>query len=84
MLAQLPQADPGGLTVAVQNGIVTLAGLLGSAEEHDLIQVAGLLTWNIHGVVDVVNNLGITQPGNLIHPAAPRGAAQAPTNSSAC
>ena len=41
MLAQLPQADPGGLTVAVQNGIVTLAGLLGSAEEHDLIQVAG-------------------------------------------
>ena len=41
MLAQLPQADPGGVTVAVRNGIVTLAGLLGSAEEHDLIQVAG-------------------------------------------
>ena len=62
MLAQLPQADPGGVTVAVRNGIVTLAGLLGSAEEHDLIQVAGLLAWDIDGVVDVVNNLGITQP----------------------
>ena len=62
MLAQLPQADPGGVTVAVRNGIVTLAGLLGSAQEHDLIQVAGRLTWDIDGVVDVVNNLGITQP----------------------
>ena len=36
MLAQLPQADSGGVTVAVRNGIVTMAGLLGSAEEHDL------------------------------------------------
>jgi hypothetical protein len=62
MLAQLPQADPGGVTVAVRNGIVTLAGLLGSAEEHDLIQVAGRVAWDIDGVVDVVNNLGITQP----------------------
>jgi len=62
MLAQLPQADPDGVTVAVRNGIVTMAGLLGSAEEHDLIQVAGRLAWDIDGVVDVVNNLGITQP----------------------
>ena len=62
MLAELPQADPGGVTVAVRNGIVTLAGLLGSAEEHDLIQVAGRVAWDIVGVVDVVNNLGITQP----------------------
>ena len=62
MLAQLPQADPGGVTVAVRNGIVTMAGSLGSAEEHDLIRVAGRLTWDIDGVVDVVNNFGITQP----------------------
>ena len=61
MLAQLPQADPGGVTVAVRTH-PTLAGLLGSAEEHDLIRVAGRLTWDIDGVVDVVNNLGITQP----------------------
>jgi CBS domain-containing protein len=62
MLAQLPQADPGDVTIAVRNGIVTLVGPLGSAEEHDLIRVAGRLAWDVDGVVDVVNNLGITQP----------------------
>ena len=62
MLAQLPQADPGGVTVQVRNGIVTLTGLPGPAEEHDLIRVADRLTWDIAGVVDVVNNLGTTQP----------------------
>ena len=62
MLAQLPQTDPDGVTVEVRNGIVTLTGLLGSAEQHDLIRVAGRLAWDIDGVVDVVNNLGITQP----------------------
>jgi len=62
MLAHLPQADAGGVTVTVRNGIVTLAGPLGSAEEHDLIRVAGRLAWDVDGVVDVVNNLGITQP----------------------
>ena len=62
MLAQLPQADPGDVTITVRNGIVTLAGLLGSAEEHDLIRVAGRLAWDVDGVVDVVNHLGITQP----------------------
>ena len=62
MLAQLPQADPGGVTVRVRNGIVILAGRLGAAEEHDLIRVAGRLAWDVDGVVDVVNNLGATQP----------------------
>jgi CBS domain-containing protein len=62
MLAQLPQVDLGGVTITVRNGIVTLAGLLGSSEEHDLIRVAGRLAWDVDGVVDVVNNLGITQP----------------------
>jgi len=66
MLAQLPQADLGGMTVTVRNGIVTLAGLLGSAEEHDLIRVAGRLAWDVDGVIDVVNNLGLTAP-----PASP-------------
>jgi len=71
MLAGLPQADPGNVTVAVRNGIVTLAGAFGSAEEHDLIRVAGRLAWDVDGVVDVVNNLGITQP--VTPPAAPHG-----------
>jgi len=61
MLTQLPQVDPGGVTITVRNGIVTLAGPLGSVEEHDLIRVAGRLAWDVDGVVDVVNNLGITQ-----------------------
>jgi CBS domain-containing protein len=62
MLAQLPQADPGGVAVEARNGVVTLAGMLGSAEQHDLIQVAGRLTWDIDGVVDVVNKLGTAEP----------------------
>jgi CBS domain-containing protein len=62
MLAQLPQVDQSDMTITVHNGIVTLAGLLGSAEEHDLIRVAGRLAWDVDGVVDVVNNLGTTQP----------------------
>jgi CBS domain-containing protein len=71
MLARLPQADPGGVTVAVRNGVVTLAGPLGSAEEHDLIRVAGRLSWDIDGVLDVVNNLGITQPVTSSTPRHP-------------
>ena len=43
MMAQLPQAEPDDVTITVHNGIVTLTGLLGSAEEHDLIRVAGRL-----------------------------------------
>jgi CBS domain-containing protein len=69
MLAQLPQADPDAVAVTVRNGIVTLEGPLGSAEEHDLIRVAGRLAWDVDGVVDVVNNLGITQ---LVTSPAPR------------
>jgi CBS domain-containing protein len=68
MLAQLPEAHPAGVTVTVHNGIVTLAGVLGSPEEHDLIRVAGRLAWDIDGVVDVVNNLGMTQPTVLSTP----------------
>jgi CBS domain-containing protein len=62
MLAELPQTDPGGVTAAVRNGIVTLTGVLGPAEEHDLIRVAGRLAWDVDGVVDVVNYLGTTEP----------------------
>jgi len=31
----------------VRNGVVVLAGQLGSAEQHDLIRVAARLTWDI-------------------------------------
>ena len=61
MLTQILLADPASVTTRVRNGIVTLAGQFGSAEQHDLIRVAARLTWDIDGVVDVVNKLGVVQ-----------------------
>jgi CBS domain-containing protein len=58
MLTEILLADPARVTVQVRNGIVTMAGQVGSAEQHDLIRIAVRLTWNIDGVVDVVNKLG--------------------------
>jgi CBS domain-containing protein len=63
MLTQILLADPASVTVGVHNGIVTLAGQPGSADQHDLIPVAVRLTWDIDGVVDVVNKLGEVVPG---------------------
>ena len=68
MLTQILLADPASVTVRVRNGVVALAGQLGSAEQHDLIRVAARLTWDIDGVVDVVNKLGAVQP---ITPSGP-------------
>ncbi len=62
MLTQILLADPASVTARVQNGVVTLAGQLGSAEQHDLIRAAVRLTWDIDGVVDVVNKLDTAQP----------------------
>ncbi len=58
MLTEILLADPARVTVQVRNGTVTMAGQVGSAEQHDLIRIAVRLTWNIDGVVDVVNKLG--------------------------
>ena len=62
MLTQILLADPASITVQVRNGIVTLAGQLGSAGKDDLIRAAVRLTWDIDGVVSVVNKLGAVQP----------------------
>ncbi len=62
MLTQILLADPASVTVRVRNGVVTLAGQPGFAEQHDLIRVAGRLAWDVDGVVDVVNRLGAAQP----------------------
>ena len=63
MLTQILLADPASITPRVRNGIVTLAGQPGPAEQRDLIPLAVRLTWDIDGVVDVVNNLGAAVPG---------------------
>jgi hypothetical protein len=71
MLTQILLADPARITVQVRNGIVTVAGQLGSAEQHDLIPIAVRLTWNIDGVVDVVNKLGTSITPSIPAPDLP-------------
>jgi CBS domain-containing protein len=53
--------DPATLTVTVKAGVVTLTGEPKPLEQPSLIPVAVRLTWEIDGVVDVVNEL--TVPG---------------------
>ena len=71
MLTQILHADPAGVTVQVRNGIVTLAGQLGFAGQHDLIRIAVRLTWDIDGVVDVVNKLGASITPSIPPPSLP-------------
>jgi CBS domain-containing protein len=47
-------ADPESVTVRVEDGIVTVSGQPG---QRDLIAVAIRLTWDVDGVVDVINKL---------------------------
>jgi CBS domain-containing protein len=71
MLTEILLADPARVTVQVRNGIVTLAGQLGSAEQHDRIRIAVRLTWNIDGVVDVVNKLAASITPSIPAPDLP-------------
>ncbi len=63
VLTQILLTDPASVTVRVHNGVVTLAGQPGSADQRDLIPVAVRLTWDIDGVVAVVNKLDEVVPG---------------------
>jgi CBS-domain-containing membrane protein len=63
MLAQVLLTDPAHIKVAVHKGIVTLAGQPGTADQRDLIPMAVRLTWDIDGVVDVVNKIAEATPG---------------------
>jgi CBS-domain-containing membrane protein len=73
MLTEILLADPARVTVQVRNGIVTMAGQVGSAEQHGLIRIAVRLTWNIDGVVDVVNKLGASITPCIPVPDLPYG-----------
>ncbi len=50
-------AEPESVTIAVKEGVVTLTGQPAQQDEQDMIAVAIRLTWDIDGVVDVVNKL---------------------------
>ena len=58
LLSQILLIDPAPITVRVRNGIVTLTGQPSTPDERELIPVAIRLTWDIDGVVDVVNKIG--------------------------
>ncbi len=62
MLTQILTADPAAITVRVHNGIVTLTGEPEPGGQGDLIPVVVRLTWDIDGVVDVVNKVGAVSP----------------------
>jgi CBS domain-containing protein len=58
LLSQILLIDPAPITVRVHNGIVTLAGHPDTPDERELVPIAMKLTWDIDGVVDVVNKIG--------------------------
>jgi CBS domain-containing protein len=68
MLTQVLLADPARVTARVRGGVVTLAGQLGPAGQADLRTAAIRLTWDIDGVVDVVNKLGAVSSPALPEP----------------
>ena len=63
LLSQILLTDPEAVTVRVHNGIVTLSGHPGTDDDRDLIPVMLRLTWDIDGVVDVVNKISAPMPG---------------------
>lgn len=58
LLDDLLHEDPGGVTAAVRNGVVTLTGSPPTGGDQDLIPVLIRLVWDVDGVVDVLDRLG--------------------------
>ncbi|HUK67932.1 MAG TPA: CBS domain-containing protein [Streptosporangiaceae bacterium] len=63
MLTEILFTGPDSVHVVVKDGVVVLTGQPGEPDQPDLIAVAEMLTWDIDGVVDVVNRLTAAQPG---------------------
>ena len=58
ILTELLPGGPTGVDVAVRNGVVKLTGAPELTGDNDMIQVAVRLTWDVDGVVDVVDEIG--------------------------
>lgn len=64
LLEDILLAGPAEAAVSVRNGIVTLAGTLSPATgpHGELIPLAIKLMWDVDGVVDIIDQLGQSQP----------------------
>lgn len=58
MLDQVLLPDSEAVTVRVRGGVVTLGGQPGADVDPGLVPVAVRLTWDIDGVVDVIDEIG--------------------------
>ena len=61
ILAEVLPGGPTGIEVAVRNGVVKLTGQTELVCDEDLISVVVRLAWDVDGVVDVVNKVGMAQ-----------------------
>jgi CBS domain-containing protein len=63
ILDEIPLSDPQQVIVTVHHGVVTLAGTMRPepGDHQDVILLALRLVWDIDGVVDVVNRLGVVK-----------------------
>jgi CBS domain-containing protein len=61
ILSEGMPGGPAGIEVAVRNGVVKLTGQPEPASGEDLIRAAVRTAWDVDGVVDVVNKVGMAQ-----------------------
>lgn len=62
MLSKVLLTDPGAASVRVRNGVVILGGQPAAGTDPGLVPVAVRLTWDIAGVVDVIEKIGAPAP----------------------
>jgi len=61
ILTEVMPGGPTGIEVAVRNGVVKLTGQPELVSDEDLMPVVVRLAWDVDGVVDVVNKVGMEQ-----------------------
>ena len=61
ILTEVLPGGPTGIEVAVRNGVVKLTGQTELTADEDLLSVVVRLAWDVEGVVDVVNKVGMAQ-----------------------
>ncbi len=62
MLSKVLLTDPDAVSVRVRNGVVILGGQPAAGTDPGLVPVAVRLTWDIAGVVDVIEKIGALAP----------------------